>query len=72
MTPPGAVPLAVAASNERAVALYESLRFTILGTVPGGFRYPQEGPVGLYVMFRPVLRCRGTKSGTYLLRFRNR
>jgi ribosomal protein S18 acetylase RimI-like enzyme len=42
---------AVAASNERAVALYESLGFAIIGTVPGAFRHPTEGDVGLHVMY---------------------
>lgn len=45
---------AVAASNAPAVHLYESLGFTILGTVPGGFRHPRLGPVGLHLMFRPL------------------
>ena len=45
---------AVAASNGPAVHLYESLGFTILGTVPGGFRHPEHGQVGLHVMFRPL------------------
>jgi GNAT superfamily N-acetyltransferase len=45
---------AVAASNVRAVGLYESLGFTIIGTVPEGFRHPTEGFVGLHVMYRPL------------------
>lgn len=45
---------AVAQSNERAVHLYQSLGFTILGTVPGGFRHPRQGLVGLHLMFRPL------------------
>ena len=43
---------AVAASNPRAVALYESLGFEILATIPEGFRHPSEGYVGLHVMHR--------------------
>src|SRR5215213_2339637 len=43
---------AVAASNTRAVALYRSLGFEVLGTVPEGFRHPTEGYVGLHVMHR--------------------
>lgn len=43
---------AVAASNLRAVGLYESLGFEIVGTVPEGFRHPEEGYVGLHVMYR--------------------
>ena len=44
---------AVAATNERALHLYRSSGFTILGTVPGGFRHPSRGLVGLHLMFRP-------------------
>jgi GNAT superfamily N-acetyltransferase len=43
---------AVAASNVRAVALYRSLGFEVLATVPEGFRHPTEGYVGLLVMHR--------------------
>jgi L-amino acid N-acyltransferase YncA len=45
---------AVAETNERAVQLYESLGFTIVGTVPGAFRHPSKGAVGLHVMFCPL------------------
>lgn len=45
---------AVVASNARAVGLYESLGFTVLGTVPGGFRHPRLGPVGLHIMYRAL------------------
>ena len=34
-----------------AIALYERLGFRIIGTVPGAFRHPQHGPVGLHVMY---------------------
>ncbi|KNX38531.1 GNAT family N-acetyltransferase [Luteipulveratus halotolerans] len=43
---------AVAASNVRAVGLYESLGFTIIGTVPEAFEHPTQGRVGLHVMHR--------------------
>lgn len=43
---------AVAASNTRAVRLYESLGFEIVGTVPEGFRHPSHGFVGLHMMHR--------------------
>ena len=36
-----------------AVALYERLGFEIIGTVPGAFRHPRIGPVGLHVMYLP-------------------
>lgn len=45
---------AVAASNLPAVRLYERLGFTVVGTVPGAFRHPDEGPVGLHVMFHDL------------------
>ncbi|MEC5169793.1 GNAT family N-acetyltransferase [Glaciihabitans sp. GrIS 2.15] len=45
---------AVAQTNSSAVRLYESLGFTIVGTVPGGFRHPVDGDVGLHVMFYPL------------------
>jgi GNAT superfamily N-acetyltransferase len=43
---------AVAATNTAAVALYESLGFTIVGTVPQAFDHPEHGLVGLHVMHR--------------------
>ena len=45
---------AVAASNERAVALWRSLGFEVLATVPDGFRHPAQGYVGLHIMYRPL------------------
>ncbi|MFF2039807.1 GNAT family N-acetyltransferase [Kitasatospora sp. NPDC058170] len=45
---------AVVASNERAVKLYHSLGFEILGTLPEGFRHPTEGYVGLHIMHRAL------------------
>jgi GNAT superfamily N-acetyltransferase len=45
---------AVAATNTRAIALYESLGFDIVGTVPGAFEHPTEGYVGLCVMYRAL------------------
>lgn len=43
---------AVAESNPRAVALYSSLGFEVLATIPEGFRHPTQGYVGLHVMHR--------------------
>ncbi len=43
---------AVAATNTAAIALYESLGFLIVGTVPEGFDHPRHGRVGLHVMHR--------------------
>lgn len=43
---------AVAETNKRAVNLWCSLGFEIVGTVPEGFHHPTEGYVGLHVMHR--------------------
>jgi GNAT superfamily N-acetyltransferase len=43
---------AVAESNTRAIALYCSLGFDVLATIPEGFRHPTQGYVGLLVMHR--------------------
>jgi ribosomal protein S18 acetylase RimI-like enzyme len=45
---------AVAESNARAIALYESLGFETVGTVPEAFEHPTQGYVGLCVMYRPL------------------
>ncbi|MBG6189153.1 ribosomal protein S18 acetylase RimI-like enzyme [Arthrobacter sp. CAN_A212] len=45
---------AVVATNTRAVRLWESLGFRILTTVPGAFRHPVAGFVGLHIMFRDL------------------
>lgn len=43
---------AVAASNVRAVGLWQSVGMQIMTTIPGGFRHPTQGDVGLHIMFR--------------------
>jgi L-amino acid N-acyltransferase YncA len=43
---------AVVETNERAVALWRSLGFEIVGTVPEAFHHPERGYVGLHVMHR--------------------
>jgi GNAT superfamily N-acetyltransferase len=43
---------AVVATNTRAVALWRSLGFEIIGTVPEAFRHPTNGYVGLHIMYR--------------------
>jgi L-amino acid N-acyltransferase YncA len=43
---------AVVETNTAAVRLWESLGFTIVGTVPGAFRSRAHGYVGLHVMHR--------------------
>ncbi|MFD5008462.1 GNAT family N-acetyltransferase [Streptomyces chartreusis] len=37
-----------------AVALWTSLGFTILGTVPDAFDHPRHGRVGLHIMYRAL------------------
>jgi len=43
---------AVVESNAPAVALWRSLGFEIVGTVPEAFDHPDDGLVGLHVMLR--------------------
>jgi L-amino acid N-acyltransferase YncA len=43
---------AVVATNTRAVGLWRSLGFEVLGTLPEGFKHPTEGYVGLHIMHR--------------------
>jgi ribosomal protein S18 acetylase RimI-like enzyme/predicted enzyme related to lactoylglutathione lyase len=45
---------AVVETNTGAVALWRSLGFTILATVPDAFDHPAAGPVGLHVMHRQL------------------
>jgi L-amino acid N-acyltransferase YncA len=45
---------AVVETNARAIALWRSLGFQIIGTVPEGFHHPAAGYVGLHVMYRRV------------------
>ncbi|MFD3972290.1 GNAT family N-acetyltransferase [Streptomyces cyaneofuscatus] len=45
---------AVVETNTRAVKLYESLGFEVIGTLPEGFDHPAEGYVGLHIMHKPL------------------
>lgn len=45
---------AVVATNIPAVALWRSLGFDVLATVPGAFRHARHGLVGLHVMYRAL------------------
>ncbi|WP_308282884.1 GNAT family N-acetyltransferase [Pseudonocardia nigra] len=45
---------AVVETNDRAIALWTSLGFAIVGTVPEAFRHPRHGLVGLHVMHRTL------------------
>ena len=42
---------AVVETNTAAVALWRSLGFELVGTVPGAFDHPTNGYVGLHVMY---------------------
>jgi ribosomal protein S18 acetylase RimI-like enzyme len=44
----------VVSSNERAVALWQSLGFDIVGRLPGVFLHPTQGYVDALVMFRTL------------------
>jgi GNAT superfamily N-acetyltransferase len=45
---------AVVSTNVNAIALWKSLGFTILATIPDGFRHPTLGFVGLHIMYRAL------------------
>ncbi|MGW1206739.1 N-acetyltransferase family protein [Streptomyces cyaneofuscatus] len=45
---------AVVETNTRAVKLYESLGFEVIGTLPEGFNHPAEGYVGLHIMHKAL------------------
>ena len=44
----------VVSTNERAVRLWQTLGFKIVGILPGAFRHPQLGYVDALVMFRDL------------------
>jgi len=45
----------VVSTNERAVALWQSLGFEIAGRLPGAFQHPTQGFVDALVMYRSLL-----------------
>ena len=45
---------AVVETNTGAVALWRSLGFETLCTVPGAFRHARSGAVGLHIMYRTL------------------
>jgi ribosomal protein S18 acetylase RimI-like enzyme len=45
----------VVSSNTRAVALWQSLGFSIVGRLPSVFRHPSLGYVDALVMFQPLI-----------------
>jgi len=44
----------VVSTNERAVRLWQSFGFAIVGTLPKAFQHPTHGYVDAYVMFRDL------------------
>jgi ribosomal protein S18 acetylase RimI-like enzyme len=45
----------VVSSNERAVRLWESMGFEIVGRLPAAFLHPTRGPIDALVMYRHLL-----------------
>ena len=45
----------VVSTNQSAVRLWQQLGMKIVGTLPGAFRHPEKGYVGVYIMFRSLL-----------------
>lgn len=45
----------VVSTNQRAVALWQSFGFEIVGRLPGAFRHPSAGFVDALVMYRSLL-----------------
>lgn len=46
----------VVSTNERAVRLWQSLGFEIVGRLPGAFDHPARGDVDAFVMYRTLER----------------
>jgi ribosomal protein S18 acetylase RimI-like enzyme len=44
----------VVSTNERAVRLWQSIGFDIVGTLPGAFAHPKQGHVDVFVMFKTL------------------
>lgn len=44
----------VVSTNERAVRLWQAMRFQIVGTLPGAFAHPTKGDVDAFVMFQKL------------------
>lgn len=45
---------AVVSTNRKAIDLWRSLGFEIVGTVPDAFRHSEHGPVAIHVMYRAL------------------
>ena len=44
----------VVSTNAAAVALWRSLGFAVVGTLPGAFRHQERGYVDAFVMYRSL------------------
>lgn len=44
----------VVGTNQRAVALWRDLGFSIIGTVPAAFKHPEHGLVDAHIMYRKL------------------
>lgn len=44
----------VISTNARAVALWQSQGFEIVGRLPGAFQHPTQGEVDVFTMYRPL------------------
>jgi GNAT superfamily N-acetyltransferase len=53
---------AVVETNTAAVALWRDLGFAVVGTVPGAFRSPTHGYVGLHVMFLDLVETADVRT----------
>jgi ribosomal protein S18 acetylase RimI-like enzyme len=42
----------VVSTNVGAIHLWKSMGFQIVGTLPGAFRHPEQGPVEALIMYR--------------------
>jgi L-amino acid N-acyltransferase YncA len=45
----------VVSTNERAIALWKSLGFEIVGTVPNAFHHRERGMVDIHIMYRSLV-----------------
>jgi len=45
----------VVSTNQRAIALWQSFRFEIVGRLPGAFQHPTAGSVDALVMYRSLV-----------------
>ncbi|GAA3016855.1 GNAT family N-acetyltransferase [Actinokineospora globicatena] len=45
---------AVVSTNTGAVALWRSLGFEVVATIPGGYRHASLGPVPIHIMYRDL------------------